>query len=139
MIASGVDGLSGWNYEARNLLGINVLQFLPMNVSAWGVAANILEGWCKGWMDKDYAPPLTPEGWFESGHQPGVHIWTLPPAAALIALKELSRSCHRRPSQATHVVLIPWLLWDEEWQSHFEKKFDNWFILHNGSTWSHSI
>ncbi len=34
MIASGVDGLSCGNYDAGILLGIDVRQFLPMNVSA---------------------------------------------------------------------------------------------------------
>jgi hypothetical protein len=82
-------------------------------------------------MDKYYAPLLTPKGWFERGHQPGVHIWTLPLVAALIALKKLARSCHKQPSQITHVVLIPWLLWDEEWQSCFEKEVDIWLILDN--------
>ncbi len=61
-----------------------------------------------------------------------------PSAAALIALKELSRSRHKRPSEVTHVVMIPRLLWDEEWRLHFEKEVDVWFILHNGSLWPHS-
>ncbi len=137
MIASGVDGLSRGNYDAGILLGIDVCQFLPINISAWELAGNILEGWCKSWMGRDYTPPLTPEGWFERGHQPGVHIWTPPPAAALVALKELARSCHKCPSEVTHVVMIPRLLWDEEWHSWFEMEVDGWFILHNGSIWPH--
>ena len=137
MIASGVDGLSRGNYDAGISLGFDVRQFMPLNVSAWDVAGIVLGRWCKSWMGKDYAPPLTPEGWFEKGHQPGVHIWTPPPAAALIALKELSRSRHKRPLEVTHVVMIPRLLWDEEWRSRFEKEVDLWFILHNGSVWPH--
>ncbi len=96
-----------------------------------------LEGWCKSWMGGDYTPLLTPKGWFKQGHQPGVHIWTPPPVAALVALKELARSRHKHPFEVTHVVMIPWLLWDEEWQSWFEKEVDVWFILHNGSIWPH--
>ncbi len=138
MIASGVDGLSCGNYDAGILLGFDVRQYLPLNVSAWDVAGNVLAGWCKSWMDKDFAPPLSPVGWFELGHRPGVHIWTPPPTAALITLKELARSRHKRPSEVTHVVMIPWLLWDEEWRSRFEKEVDVWFILHNGSIWPHS-
>ena len=65
MIASGIDGLSRGNYDAGILLGIDICQFLPMNVLAWDVAGNVLEGWCKSWMDKDYNSPPTPEGWFE--------------------------------------------------------------------------
>jgi hypothetical protein len=137
MIASGLDGLSRGSYNAGILLGINVRQFLPMNVLAWDVAGNILEGWCKSWMEKDYTPPLTPKGWFKQGHQPGVHTWTPPPGAALVALKELGRSRHKHPSAVTHVVMIPWLLWDEEWCSQFEKEVDVCFILHSGLIWPH--
>jgi hypothetical protein len=36
------------------------------------------------------------------------------------------------------VVMIPRLLWDEEWQSQFEKEVDVWFILDNGLLWPHS-
>jgi hypothetical protein len=53
------------------------------------------------------------------------------------ALKELARSRHKRPSEVTHVVIIPRLLWDEEWHSWFEKEVDVWFSLHNGSIWPH--
>jgi len=138
MIASGVDGLSRGNYDAGISLGYDVRQFMPLNISAWDVAGNVLGDWCKSWMGKDYVPPLTPTGWFEEGHQSGVHLWTPPPGAALIALKELARSRHKRPSEVTHVVMIPRLLWDEEWRSRFEKEMDFWFILHNGALWPHS-
>ncbi len=54
-----------------------------------------------------------------------------------MALKELARSRHKHPSQVTHVVMIPRLLWDEEWHSWFEKEVDVWFIFYNGSIWPH--
>jgi hypothetical protein len=107
MIASGVDGLSRGNYDAGISLGIDVHQFMPVNLLAWDVAGEVLAQWCQSWMGEDYVPPPTPVGWFELGHQPGVHLWTPPPAAALIALRELSRSRHKWPSEVTHVVLIP--------------------------------
>ena len=115
MIASGVDGLSRGNYDSGISLGFDVRQFLPLNISAWDIAGNVLADWCKSWMGEDYRSPLSPVGWFEEGHHPGIHLWAPPPAAALIALKELSRSRHKRPSEVTHVVIIPRLLWDEEW------------------------
>ena len=89
-------------------------------------------------MGKDFTPLLTPVGWFKEGHHPGVHVWTPSLGAALIALKELARSRHKHPLVVTHVVMIPRLLWDEEWRSYFEKEVDFWFILHNGSLWPHS-
>jgi hypothetical protein len=139
MIACGVNGLSQGNYDAGVSLGIGIRQFMPLHLLAWDIAGNNLAHWCKSWMGTDYTPLLTPEGWFEAGHQPGVHIclWVPPLAAALIALKELARSRHKRPSKVTHVVMIPQLLWDEEWQSRFENEVDLWFILHNGTVWPH--
>ena len=92
MIASGVDGLSCSNYDAGISLGFDVHQFMPLNISAWEIAGNVLAEWCKDWMGNDFAPLLSPEGWFDDGHQPGVHLWTPPPAAVVIALKELSGS-----------------------------------------------
>ena len=62
MIASGIDGLSRGSYNAGILLGINVCQFLPMNLLAWDMAGEVLADWCKSWMGEDYVPPLTPEG-----------------------------------------------------------------------------
>ena len=86
-------------------------------------------------MGKEYHGPLSPEGWFWHGHLSGVHLWVPPPAAALIALRQLSRSKHKRPHDVTHVVLIPRLLYWEEWQSRFEKEMDVWFVMHAGSAW----
>jgi hypothetical protein len=51
MIAFGLDGLSHGNYDAGILLCIDVRQFLPINVSAWEVAGNVLGGWCKSYRD----------------------------------------------------------------------------------------
>jgi hypothetical protein len=110
---------------------------MPLHLSAWDIAGKTLADLCKSWMGTNYTPPLTPEGWFEAGHLPDVHIWVPHPGAALIALKELASSLHKRPSKVTHVVMIPRLLWEEEWRSHFKKEVDFWFILHNGCVWPH--
>ena len=93
--------------------------------------------WLKSWMEKDYAPTLTSEGWFYDydGHLPGVHIWMPPPAAALIALKQLAQAKHKQPYTMTHIVLIPRLLYREEWQARFEKEMDVWFVRSAGSHW----
>ena len=138
MIACGVDGLSRGNYDAGISLGLDIRQFMPLHLSAWDIAGHTLAGWCKSWMGTDYSPPLSSVGWFKDGHQPGVHLCPPPLGAALIALKELSRSCHKHPSKVTHVIMIPQLLWEEEWWSRFEKEIDFWFILPNGAVWPHS-
>ena len=138
MIATGMDGWSRGNHDAGLSLGFDVRLFIPLHRSAWEVTEGALENWCRSWMGLDYSTPLTPEGWFEEGHQPGVHIWSPPPAAGLIALKELARSRQKRPYTTTHVVIIPRLLYQEEWRKRFEKEVDLWFVMHHGTYWPHS-
>ena len=90
MIACGVGGLSRGNYDAGISLGLDICQFMPLHLSACDIAGHTLAGWCKSWMGMDYSPSLSPVGWFEDGHQPGVHLCPPPtPRAVLIALKEL--------------------------------------------------
>ena len=89
-------------------------------------------------MGEDYHGPLDPEGWFWDGHLPGTHVWIPPPGAALIALRQLARTRQKRRFDVTHVVLIPRILYWEEWQSRFEKEMDLWFVLHTGSVWPHT-
>lgn len=72
------------------------------------------------------------------GHQPGVHIWAPPPGAALIALRQLASSRHKRPEFVTHVVMIPRLLYQEEWRTRFEKEVDIWFPMETGEFWPYN-
>jgi hypothetical protein len=88
-------------------------------------------------MGESYQGPLSPEGWFWAGHLPGVHLWIPLPGAALIALRQLSCTKHKRPYHMTHVVMIPRILYWEEWQTRFEKEMDIWFVMHCGSVWPH--
>jgi len=90
-------------------------------------------------MGDDFTPPLTPEGWFSKGHQPGVHLWAPPPGAALGALKQLAQSRQKRPETVTHVFICQRILWSEEWRTRFEKEVDVWFFLHPGSVWTHDM
>jgi len=137
MIATGMDGLSRGDNDAGVSLGYDIREFVPLHLSAWDVAGHTLEDWCTRWMGSDYQAPLAPEGWFDDGHRPGIHVWAPPPAAALIALKEMARSRHKRPYNTTHVVLIPRLLYQEEWRKRFEKEVDLWFILSHDTAWPH--
>ena len=138
MIATGMDGWSRGNFDAGISLGHDLRQYLPLDVSAFEYPNNNLRAWCESWIGKDYAPPLGSDDWYEGGHLPGVHIWSPPPAAALVALKQLARARLKRPSQITHVVIIPRLLYQEEWRRRFEREMDFWFTLQTGSVWPHS-
>ena len=135
MIETGIDGWSRGDFETGISLGYDMRTYLPLERGAFDVAGPTIIPWLRTWMGDDYQGPLSPEGWFWDGHLPGVHVWAPPPAAALIALKQLSRSKLKRRHEVTHVVLIPRLLYWEEWQSRFEKEMDVWFVLHCGSVW----
>ena len=84
-------------------------------------------------MGAEYAEPLTPEGWLLTGHAPGTHVWAPPPAAAHYALKQVAQARLKRPYTTTHVILIPRLLYREEWQARFEKETDIWFAMSTGA------
>ena len=138
MIATGMDGWSRGNHDAGLSLGYDIRKYIPLHQDAWCIAGSALESWCRSWVGLDYLQPLTLVGWFEEGHQPGVHIWAPPPAASLIALKEMARARHKRPTTSTHVVIIPRLLYQEEWRGRLKKEVDVWFLMHHGSVWPKS-
>jgi hypothetical protein len=137
MIATGIDGWSRGDFQSGISLGYDLRLFLPLAKPAFEVAGECLMPWIKGWMGSDFVEPLTPEGWFWDGHQPGVHLWMPPPAAALIALKQVAKARQKRPYDCTHVIIIPRILYWEEWRSRFEKEVDVWFVLHSGEAWPH--
>jgi hypothetical protein len=138
MIETGVDGWSRGDFESGVSLGYDLRHYLPLARSAFEVAGCTLIPWLRDWMGVSYKGPLSPEGWFWAGHLPGVHVWIPPPAAALIALRQLGRTRHKRPYCMTHVVLIPRILYWEEWQTRFEKEMDIWFVMHSGNVWPHN-
>eukprot|EP00978_Attheya_sp_CCMP212_P032855 scaffold130032_cov35-Attheya_sp.AAC.1 len=86
----------------------------------WG--DDVLETNLRLWLGKDYAEPLTAEGWFTTGHSGTHHIWMPPPAAALVVLEQISEARHKRPYTTKHIVIIPRLLYFEEWRRRSEKE-----------------
>jgi hypothetical protein len=138
MIATGIDGLSRGDHESGIALGYDLRDFLPLDTSCFSYPDNKIEEWCMGWMGSQYKPPTTPIQWFLEAHKPGFHIIAPPPAAALHALKEVAKGRHKRPHYVGYVILIPRLLYQEEWRSRFEKEVDVWFPLQTGEFWPHS-
>jgi len=57
---------------------------------------------------------------------------------ALDALEQLLDARLKRPYEVKHVVLIPRLLYNEEWRHRFEKEMDFWFTLSTGEYWPNS-
>lgn len=139
MIMTGIDGWSRGNQDAGISLGHDLRQFIPIDLGAFDQEGTGLTKWCRSWMGNDFSPPLNPEGWFSTGHLGGVHVWAPPPAAALVALKELAKSRQKRPCSVTHVFLCQRLLYVEEWHKRFEKEMDVWFVLHPGTFWPKTL
>ena len=138
MIAVGIDGLSRGDFESGVMTGQSMLRYLPFAKTAIELGGPTLRAWLETWMGP-WVEPLTPEGWFTEGHRPGVHVWVPPPAAARHALEELSRAKTKRPWATAHVVLIPRVLYLEEWRRRFHKEVDFWFYLPTGDCWPHSV
>ena len=138
MIATGMDAWSRGDTSSGISLGFDLRDFLPLDKSAFDWPNQDLETWCKRWMGSEYSPPLSVEGWYREGHRPGVHVWAPPPAAALEALKQISKSRQKRMDRVTHVFICPRLAYQEEWRRRFEKEMDIWFFLNPGSVWSNT-
>mmetsp|Transcript_5950 Transcript_5950/g.13021 ORF Transcript_5950/g.13021 Transcript_5950/m.13021 type:complete len:1140 (-) Transcript_5950:4782-8201(-) len=138
MIATGIDGLSRGDTDAGTSLGFDIRLFLPLNITAFDVPDNGLDSWCRSWMGDDYDRPLDTMEWFAPGRRVHTQVWAPPPAGALIALKELAKLRLKRPYEHTHVVLIPRILYQEEWRSRFEKEMDIWFLVSCNDVWPHS-
>ena len=138
MIATGIDGMSRGDKDSGIALGYDLRDFLPLDVGAFDYPDNQLEDWCRGWMLEDYTQPKTPLEWFNEAHKPGVHIIAPPPAAAIYALEEIAKGRHKRPQYVTYVILIPRILYQEEWRGKFQKEVDVWFPLLTGKFWPNS-
>jgi hypothetical protein len=114
-----------------------MLSFIPLNDNPLDRAPG-LKTWIKSWAGES-SEFLEPEGWFERGHDhrggsvdskgfwtprlvKGTFIWTLPPAAAGVALEEFRKARLKR-QRSTHVIVCPRLL-TREWLKQLYKASD---------------
>jgi hypothetical protein len=139
MITMGINGWSRGDFAIGVSLGYDSRNYVLFLLSALEVGRQRLAVWLRSWMGADYATTLMPERWFWKGHQPGIRIWSPPPVAALIVLKQLAQLQQTWPYDTQHIVIIPWLLCQEEWKYRFEKETDIWFVLHTGEVWPHYV
>lgn len=123
MIKQGTDGLSRGVLLEGVMKGEPMLDFVPLNKSAVKRSAELLP-WIQSWWGSGQEEPLNPEQCFFEGHglvggernaegiwmprtmTHGHFIWTLPPAAAEVALEELVKSRHKRP-ELGHIFCLP--------------------------------
>jgi hypothetical protein len=139
MIQQGTDGLSRGDYTAGVMAGQNMLQHVPLHLSAIERSPTLLS-WLQTWCLNPTLQPLSPADWYEKGHgicggvyngeymwEPALHsdtlfLWAPPPAAAGAALDELLLSRHKR-THLTHIFVCP-RLFTSLWRRRLHKVAD---------------
>ena len=122
MIAEGTDGISRGDAGEGAMLGQDMLDFVPLHLSAVDRSPKLVD-WCKSWWDEERGPlhHQTPEDWF-ANHTEGNFLWTPAPAAAEAVVEQLGKAQHKRP-HACHIVIVPRLL-TGRWRKDLMKRAD---------------
>ena len=138
MIEQGTDGLSrGILYEGLLGARYNFLHYLPLDKSSME-RSPMIRNWLKTWLPS-YAEILTPNDWFEKGHdisnwnkgddnlwRPIIKsefwVWDPPPAAAYKAAEQIRIARHKRQS-SVHLFMCPRLL-TSMWRGQLHKSAD---------------
>jgi hypothetical protein len=123
MMAQGTDGLSRGQLTEGVLAGTPMSSFIPLHLSACDRSPAVLP-WVRTWCPTSSIEPLSPAEWYTRGHgwttgqcnpdgvwMPEVSdetwfLWAPAPAAAHVALREMSASRHKR-TQLNHIFLCP--------------------------------
>lgn len=148
MIHQGTDGLS------RGLLTDGVFStdpmklHIPLHLSAVDRQPSLIR-WIQSWCPDNSIHPLTPAGWFTTGHgfegfsrdpagltipkptSANWFLWTPPPAAGRAALEELATSRHKRP-HLNHIFVCP-RLFTSEWRRALYKFADAVVVIPAGA------
>jgi len=149
MIRQGTDALSRGCSSEGVMTGMSMLGFVPLNETAPERNPLVVD-WVRDWTENPSIKPLEAMGWFFEGHgiqggganaigmwQPEESaqewfLWAPPPAAADVALEELTTSRHKRTCK-NHVFVCPRLM-TYRWRRKLNKLADVVFEIPAGST-----
>jgi len=142
MISQGIDGLSRGDLLSGVMQGHNMLSFVPLHLLAQDRSSRV-HPWVQSWVPPgSVVQPLALIDWFGAGHglldwrlnRDGlpslvstptdsgiVHLWLPPPAAAGIAIEQLSFSRLKRPF-LFHVFIVPRLM-TYLWRKHITNNY----------------
>lgn len=146
MMAQGTDGVSRGSMKEGITTGASMLSFVPISISAMDVFPP-LGDWISSWAGGSEVEFLSPEGWFERGHDhlggefdsrgfwhhrivSGTFVWSPPPAAAEAALEELRKTRTKR-QDSLHVFVVPHLM-TPQWLKQLYKASDIVFHIPAG-------
>ena len=150
MIAQGTDGLSRGQLDEGVMGGMDMLDFVPLHLSALQRHSGIDE-WIASWIG-DPLVLLGHTDWFERGHDivggqvggdgfwrplisAGTYLWAPAPAAAEVALEQL-RIARIKRQNSTHVFVCPRLM-TPLWLKQLHKAADLIFSVPAGASfWS---
>lgn len=123
MIAQGTDGVSRGCLSQGVMGGEAMTAFIPIHQSAVERSPRLLP-WVRSWSGSA-SLLLTPEGWFQEGHdidgwladgrdqlerprlaENRTYIWSPPPYAADVAIAELRKARIKRQT-SSHIVIVP--------------------------------
>ena len=149
MIKQGTDALSRGCLSEGVMSGKAMIDFVPLNETALERSSTVLH-WVRDWVEDPTLQALKPGGWFFEGHglnggkktDIGIWIpeeagrdwflWVPPPAAADVAIEELTSSRHKR-TEINHVFICPRLM-TQRWRKKINKLADVVFEIPAGST-----
>jgi hypothetical protein len=139
MIELGIDALSRGELHLGALMGATAARVIPLHLHPLERSED-LKHWLSSWLPSYKV--ASPDDWFYNAHGGGHYdipsepldlwVWTLPPAAALIALEELGNARLKRHALLRGVVLVPSLL-RPEWFRRFRRCVDFYFFVPAGS------
>jgi hypothetical protein len=151
MQAQGTDALSRGDLLTGVMRDRNMLQFIPLHLTARDRSPSVAT-WVSSWISPGHTlHSLTPVEWFTVGQgywggsanpdgiwtpdsssaQHLVRLWLPPPAAADVAVEQLSFSRHKRPD-LIHVFICPHLM-TQHWRKRLYKISDVLFNIPVGA------
>jgi hypothetical protein len=139
MIELGIDALSRGELHVGALVKATAPEIIPLHLHPLERSMDLLP-WLSSWIP-EFTVAL-PDDWFYRAQEAGRYdfpseplkpwIWSLHPAAALIALEELGNARLKCHDVLRGVVLGPSLL-RHEWFRHFRQSVDFYFFIPAGS------
>ena len=153
MIEQGTDGISRGNLLEGVMTGKNMLDFVPIHLTALERSPALLH-WIRQWTMLPSLIPLEPKDWIWKGQGLSTEfwhncdgmkfpvvgsdttlLWSPPPIIADVALEYLRTSLHRRP-QLCHIFVCPKLV-THKWRKNLLKSCDLSFYIDTGPNfWS---
>jgi hypothetical protein len=133
MIAEGADDLSRAYHGVGVMLGKDIRFFIPLHLDHV-VREPKLTSWLADVTRDMGFKTLTPSGWFDNAHKDGNFVWTVPPAAAEVAVEQLVGLIRLKRPNTMHIIVVPRLV-TGRWRKHLSRGTDGYAKLEDKEVW----